>query len=257
MLSSSYRHRFDTRTVIIREPPMFCWHCGTKLPSVAAFCYRCGQSQAADAAFDPRAQGIAPDGWPWPNRPSTPQSDSAAAVDAPIAPTTTALKPPALPSAQPAAIEISELNPLVNILAIGCGLIVVAGSFGPWVTAHVRFLGSIEIRGSEVDGRITAWCGIAAVTCLLLLLVAPTKRSLLSTIAMLAFFVAAVIGASDWTSVSESLRELRESGDLGVLRAEIGWGLRAVTFGGAGGTLLAVLQYMHARALRRATNRER
>jgi hypothetical protein len=238
---------------------MFCWHCGTKLPSVAAFCYRCGQSQAADAVFDLTAKGIAPDGWAWSNQLSPPQRDAAVAVDAPaaISPITVSLEPPPPATAVPAApaLNANDLNPLVNILAIGCGLIVVAGSLGPWVTAHVRFLGSIEIRGSEVDGRITAWCGVAAITCLLLLVVAPTKRSLLSTIAMLSFFVAAVIGASDWTSVSASLRDLRESGDIALLRAEIGWGLRAVTFGGAGGTLLAVLQYMHARALRRSINR--
>lgn len=234
---------------------MFCWHCGTKLPSVAAFCYRCGQSQAADAVFDPTAQGIAPDGWPWSNQPSTPQPDAVAASDASAAipSSTTSLATTPQATGVPAAPAPGNLNPLVNVLAIGCGLIVVAGSFGPWVTAQVRFLGSIEIRGSEVDGRITAWCGIAAVTCLVLLLVTPAKRGLLSTIATFFFFVAAVIGASDWTSVSESLRQLRESGDLGLLRAEIGWGLRAVTFGGAGGTLLAVLQFMHARALRRTT----
>jgi hypothetical protein len=229
---------------------MFCWHCGTKLPSVSAFCYRCGQSQAADAVFDPAAQGIAPNGWPWPSRQSSPEHDAAAAdASAAIAPITVSLEP--VSDAPPAAAP-RDLNPLVNILAIGCGLIVVAGSFGPWVTAHVRFLGSIEIRGSEVDGRITVWCGVAAVTCLLLLLVAPNKRGLLSTVATIAFFLAAVIGASDWTTVSQSLRELRESGDLGLLRAEIGWGLRAVTFGGIGGTLLAVLQYMHTRATRRS-----
>lgn len=236
---------------------MFCWHCGTKLPTVAAYCYRCGQSQAADAVFDPTAQGIAPDGWPWSNQPPAPQRGAAVAenVDDVTAPITVSLRPPIPATAVPAAPVLRELNPLVNVLAIGCGLIVVAGSFGPWVTAHVRFLGTIEIRGSEVDGRITAWCGVAAVTCLLLLVVAPNRRTLLSTVALLSFFVAAVIGASDWTSVSESLRELRESGDISLLRAEIGWGLRAVTFGGAGGTLLAVLQYMHARAMRRASNR--
>ena len=73
---------------------------------------------------------------------------------------------------------------------------------------------------------------------------------------MISFFLAAVIGASDWTTVSQNLRELRESGEIGLLRAEIGWGLRAVTFGGAGGTLLAVLQYMHARATRRTISPE-
>lgn len=234
---------------------MFCWHCGTNLPSVAAFCYRCGQSQAADAVFDPTAIGIAPDGWPWPRQPTARERDAVAAatdVTAITAPITVSLDPETPAPTAPAASVPGDLNPLVNILAIGCGLVVVAGSFGPWVTAHVRFLGSIEIRGSEVDGRITAWCGVAAVTCLLLLLVAPHRRGLLSTVAMIAFFLAAVIGASDWTSVSQSLRELRESGDMGLLRAEIGWGLRAVTFGGAGGTLLAVLQYMHSRSSRRS-----
>lgn len=227
---------------------MFCWHCGTKLPSVAAYCYRCGQSQAAGAVFDPAAIGIAPDGWPSPRQQSSSERDEAAATDAAAVAAPIALS---LDPETPVAVAPGDLNPLVNILAIGCGLIVVAGSFGPWVTAHVRFLGSIEIRGSEVDGQITAWCGVAAVSCLLLLLVAPHRRGLLTTVAMIAFFLAAVIGASDWTSVSQSLRELRESGDMGLLRAEIGWGLRAVTFGGAGGTLLAVLQSMHTRAIRR------
>ncbi len=238
---------------------MFCWHCGTKLPSVAAFCYRCGQSQAADAVFDPAAQGIAPNGWTWPSQPTSAERDVAPpAIDAPAAaaPITVSLHPAPTAPATPVGSASNDLNPLVNLLAIGCGLIVVAGSFGPWVTAHVRFLGSIEIRGSEVDGRITVWCGTVAVACLLLLLVAPNKRGLLTSVAMVSFFMAAVIGASDWTTVSENLRELRESGEIGLLRAEIGWGLRAVTFGGAGGTLLAVLQFMHARATRRTISPE-
>ena len=236
---------------------MFCWHCGVKLPSVAAFCFRCGQSQAADAVFDSTAQGIAPNGWPWPVQPTLRERDAAAAMDAAAAaPITISLDPSPAEPAAPVVSVPPHLNPLVNLLAIGCGLIVVAGSFGPWVTAHIRFLGSIEIRGSDVDGRITVWCGVAAVTCLLLLLVTPNKRGLLTTVAMVSFFLAAVIGASDWTTVSENLRELRESGELGLLRAEIGWGLRAVTFGGAGGTLLAVLQVMHARAARRTINPE-
>ena len=240
---------------------MYCWHCGAKLPSVAASCFRCGQSQAPEAVFDPAARGIAPEGWSWsrsgvaiPPPPPTgnPADDPPRSITVPWIPPSAPASPASSPVAAP---DPDRLNPIVGTLAIGCGLLVVAGSFGPWVTAHFRFLGSIQINGFQVDGRVTAWCGIAAVTCLLLLLVAPRRRALLSTIATVAFFCAAVIGASDWTSVSESLRELRASGDIALLRAEIGWGLRAVTFGGIGGTLLAVLQSMQGRMGRRARRR--
>lgn len=235
---------------------MYCWHCGTKLPSVAAFCYRCGQSQAPDAVFDPAVRGIAPDGWSWSHLGATSTPPTSTASSDPPPTVTIPWSGPnteASAASRPAPAPVPDrLNPIGGILAIGCGLLVVAGSFGPWVTAHFRFLGSIQINGSQVDGRVTAWCGVAAVTCLLLPLVAPQRRGLLSTIATIAFFCAAVIGASDWTSVSESLRELRASGDIALLRAEIGWGLRAVTFGGIGGTLLALMQWMHARAARRA-----
>lgn len=238
---------------------MFCWHCGTNLPSVAASCYRCGQSQDPDATFDASARGIAPDGWSW-SRPGAVVSNVA---ETPAdTPPITITVPWTAPATRPIPANRAEtesvpdrLNPIVGMLALGCGLLVVAGSFGPWVTAHFRFLGSIQINGSQVDGRVTAWCGIAAVTCLLLLLVAPKRRGILNTIATIAFFCAAVIGASDWTSVSESLRDLRASGDLALLRAEIGWGLRAVTFGGIGGTLLALLQWTQARAARRTRGR--
>lgn len=220
---------------------MYCWHCGTKLPSAALFCYRCGQSQAVDAAFDSEARPVAPNGWPWPAR--TPSDEAGEGPGAPE------VAPPKQAEPVLAATASRAPSRLAGILGIGSGAAVVAGSFGPWVVAHVRILGRIEVNGSEGDGQVTFWCGAVAVALLALLLASP-HRSVLGMLAAGAFFLAGLIGVADWSSVSDSLRELREASNasgLGLLRAEVGWGLQLVTFGGLSGTVLALVQALLAR----------
>jgi hypothetical protein len=132
------------------------------------------------------------------------------------------------------------------VLALLCGVAVVAGSLGPWVTAHVVLREPIRYHGSDGDGRVTLWCGLAALLCVAVLLVSP-HRGALGILAAGAFFLAALIGISDWSNIVDHFDGLRRVGESALLRAEIGWGLQAVTFGGVAGTILAMIQAIQAR----------
>jgi hypothetical protein len=61
------------------------------------------------------------------------------------------------------------------------------------------------------------------------------------------FFLAALIGISDWSNIVDHFDGLRRVGTSAPLRAEIGWGLQAVTFGGVAGTICAMIQAIQAR----------
>jgi hypothetical protein len=239
---------------------MFCWYCGTKLPGAAAFCHRCGQSQAADAEFDPQAVAVAPGGWAW--------SGSAADLDGSL---TANLDPAVFDTADPdlavaVAVPLSGVGPppaevdpafgagarasapsrIPGLLGIACGAVVVAGSLGPWLTAHLVLRGPVHFSGADWDGKLTLGCGLAAVTCLIALVAAP-RHGALGVVAAGAFFLAAMVGIADWSNARENLGELRDVGENVLLRWEIGWGLQAVTFGGLAGSLLAMAQALQAR----------
>ena len=238
---------------------MYCWYCGTKLPGAALFCHRCGQRQDDSASYDPDAQPLVPDGWPWArSMPSDPVSaeaveSAAGSTEVGAAPLTVLVElPPANRSeaAPAAAVSGQAAGPsrIAGVLGMLCGLLVVAGSLGPWVTTQVFPREPIAIHGVEGDGRFTLWCGLAAVICLVALIASP-RRGGLGVVAAGALFLAALIGIADWTNVSEHLGRL---GPQTRLEAEIGWGLQAVTIGGLVGSLLAAIQALLARRIARA-----
>jgi hypothetical protein len=245
---------------------VFCWYCGTKLPGAAAFCYRCGQSQAPDADYDAEATPLAPGGWTW--KQAAPTNEPAPEAEAETL--LPASQPPGVPTVlvevpksrhqlplRPGQAEVAGTEPasaspapsrLPGILALGCGLAVVAGSFGPWVVAYHLLREPVRLDGADWDGRVTLWCGLAAVFCLILLLTSP-RRGVLGVLAAGAFLLAALIGIADWADANERLGTLRRIEGTSPLRWEIGWGLQAVTFGGVGGTILALAQALQARRL--------
>jgi hypothetical protein len=239
---------------------MYCWYCGTKLPGAAAFCHRCGQSQAPDAAFDPTVRPPAPDGWSWQsNAPpaETPTDEADPTVEPPpvvlveVAPFDAEGEPAS--SATGAAerrVTASSALPsrIAGLLALLCGVVVVAGSLGPWASGHNVPRGSIQFHGLDGEGRVTLWCGLAALVCVAGLLVSP-RRGSLGVLAAGAFFLAALIGISDWSNIVEHFDGLRRFSESARLRTEIDWGLRAVTFGGLAGTFLAMVQAIQARRI--------
>lgn len=230
---------------------MYCWNCGTRVPGAAAFCHRCGQSQAADAEFDPAAEPIAPDGWPWTTAGSTADAAEVEAVASfPVAPLRSVvvdLPSEARDSPDEALEHASSVpNRLAGVLALGCGAAVVAGSFGPWLTARIRLDRPMHFDGTDWDGGVTSACGLAAVVCLALLLASP-QRSGFGFVAAAAFAVAALVGIADWSNAVAALSDLRRLGMSALLGWEVGWGLRAVTFGGLAGAILATAQALQAR----------
>ena len=226
---------------------MYCWYCGTKLPGAAAFCHRCGQSQAEDAAFDPQAiaVAVAPGGWTW-NTTSVDLDGSLSASPDPAvpdsAPSHVDVDPALLVGARPAVAP----SRVPGLLGIACGAVVVAGSLGPWFTAHLVLRGSVHFSGTDWDGRLTLGCGLAAVACLIALVAAP-RHGVLGVVAAGAFFLAALVGMSDWSSARAHVDDLRQLGEPALLRWEVGWGLQAVIFGSLAGTLLATAQALQAR----------
>ena len=241
---------------------MYCWYCGTKLPGAAAYCHRCGQSQHDSAMYDPAARPLVPDGWPWSTAPTTdppPAPTSNQPVEVPAEPehasppltvvvdvAETAITELA-PSAAPSATDQTESpSRLPGLLGIACGVLVVAGSLGPWVTARIVPREPVTILGSEVDGQFTLWCGLAAVICLSLLVATPSRGGL-GIVAAGAFFLAALIGIADWTNFSVRIDELTRPGAAIRLEAEIGWGLPTVTLGSLLGTVLAMTQALQSR----------
>jgi hypothetical protein len=153
---------------------------------------------------------------------------------------------PAQPADSRSAVQPRPPSQVAGLLGIACGLLVVAGSLGPWVTTRVGLGDPIAIHGSEGDGRFTVWCGIAAVIGLALLIAVPSRPGF-GVAAAGAFFLAALIGIADWTNVNNRLDELARLGSASLLKAEIGWGLPAVTLGGLAGTVLAVAQVLQSR----------
>ena len=115
---------------------------------------------------------------------------------------------------------------------------VVADSLGPWITAQAAFVGSFQVSGMDGDGKISLWCGIIAIG-LLGFLVASPHSAVLGFLALLPFTISALVGYFDWNDVSSRVGEI----DANVpLRASVGWGLQAVTFGSLAGMVFSVVQ---------------
>jgi hypothetical protein len=214
---------------------MYCWNCGTKLPENAGFCFACGKSQAEEG---PESAGDAESG-----RVTTlPPFEHASTVRAASAPRI------ATPLSDWRSLPDGQLrsrsdvpNVIAGFLALGAAVLVIVGSFGPWVTVSV-FMGTIEANGMDGDGKITLWCGIGAAVLLAVYLFSeahPTWTAFLATVVLL---IAGVIGAMDWTDINDRLA-FADQEDLAIdVFARVGWGLQVMTIASFAGALLASIQ---------------
>ena len=115
--------------------------------------------------------------------------------------------------------------PLVLVLALIAAVVVVVGSFGPWIKLGLVYLGPLAHDGD--DGIITLIAGIAASVLLLpagIAVLPSWHRVALAGIVLagIALVLAALTGITDWDG-------------LGNGEARAGWGLIAVTAGGVVG----------------------
>src|SRR4051794_33541752 len=130
--------------------------------------------------------------------------------------------PPPPPPAPTVGNAVSALSVQAALALLG-GIIMVAGSLGPWATA-----GFISISGTQGDGKITLVAGAAAII-FTVLMSAHKGGALSAAMAVLAALVGGGAGVVDLKNVQNKLQ------GLGV--GSVGWGLYAVI---AGAGLVAI-----------------
>src|SRR4051812_9827437 len=129
------------------------------------------------------------------------------------------LPPPPPPPAPPTpSTAVSALSVQAALALLG-GIIMVAGSLGPWATA-----GFISISGTQGDGKITLAAGAVAII-FTVLMSSNTGGALSAAMAVLAALVGGGAGVVDLNHVQDTLQGLRVG--------SVGWGLYAVIVGAA------------------------
>ncbi len=132
-------------------------------------------------------------------------------------------------------------NRIAGFLGIGAAILVIVGSFSPWVTVSV-FFGTVEVNGMDGDGKITLGCGLGAMVLLAVHLFARSHPTWTAFLATAAFLLSGIIGAADWSDLNDLLATSNEDDlDFGVL-ARVGWGLQVMTIASFAGALLAGIQ---------------
>lgn len=126
-------------------------------------------------------------------------------------------------------------------IALGGAIAVIAGSFGPWVSMFAIFA-FLSVGGMETNpGKITAALGLAA-GILILFRAAGNAALWTSILAFLALNAAWMVGAYYWNDISSALGEAEEEEFAGLVR--IGWGLQAITLGGAIGAISLIVHWI-------------
>jgi Protein of unknown function (DUF2510) len=135
-------------------------------------------------------------------------------TDQTLAKPPTTLPPPPLPAARSA---VQGWEPSRIIAAVGAAAVVV-GSLGPWATASTPF-GSIDVNGTEGDGKVTLILGAVALGFILL-------RNYL--VAMILSAIAGAILVFDFLDVSRTIGDV----DNEFIKTSVGWGLFVGAIGG-------------------------
>src|SRR3954452_1475721 len=125
--------------------------------------------------------------------------------------------PPPPPTAPPTVSTAVSTVSVQAALALLGGIIMVAGSLGPWATA-----GFISISGTQGDGKITLAAGAVAII-FTVLMSSNTGGALSAAMAVLAALVGGGAGVVDLNHVQDTLQGL----------GSVGWGLYAVIAGAA------------------------
>lgn len=247
---------------------MFCAECGTHLPNTAKFCLECGHKRespaadtvAADATdLEPRltvdGRVIDPTRDLWGRSLPAPTDDAASdghsiasgadtgGTSHSSAPslrrrpvkraTVPMVRSPRDVTHRPTYDTAPECSRTAGYLGIGASILVIIGSLGPWAT-----LGMLEVSGTRGDGQLSLIAGILAAAFLAATIFGSSVGGGRATIAAIALAGAGAIGVYDWQNISGVV----DSQETSLFRASVGWGLPAVTIGGVGGAILALIQ---------------
>ena len=131
--------------------------------------------------------------------------------------------PPAPPPPpQPAAAGSSKAGPAISLVG---GALVSVGSLMPWASIATVF-GTVNLNGTEGDGKITLVLGLLVVLFAILEL---TGSSGTRGIGLVVALLAAAAGIYDMTNLSSRMGEVTSE----FARPSVGVGLYAVVGGGA------------------------
>lgn len=137
---------------------------------------------------------------------------------------------------------------MLTTLGLVCAVLVVVGSFGPWMY-HERVTQSSSeswiLYGGRNDGVFSGLFAAVAIVALLITVLSP-DTGFAAWVACGALVLCAVTGLFDWLFYGPRERSL-EPGQIGEI-VRIDWGLKLVGIAGAVG---AVTTFFAARALNR------
>lgn len=142
--------------------------------------------------------------------------------------------PPAAPaqSGEDAAVDKTPA-----IVAAAAGALIVVGSIMPWATLTAPFVGQVDVRGTESDGKWTLLLGLVIGAQGLILRTSKTddRRGVWIALGILGLMVAGV-GVVDASSISSSF----ESNEY--VSVSVGPGVYLVAVGGATAAIAAYLR---------------
>jgi hypothetical protein len=154
-------------------------------------------------------------------------------------------QPPAQPPSPPPPTGLvrNQIVPGATMIGLG-GLLIVLGSFLPWLTATAPFVWTISRNGMEGgDGIITLILGVVTILIGVSQLTATRLPSLLQRSSIATGVITGVVAIYDYVDVQRRIEDVKEQTDL--VSASVGAGIWTLIVG----AILAIVGGMVVRNL--------
>ena len=138
-------------------------------------------------------------------------------------------QPPAPPP--PSGLMRNPIVPAATLTGLG-GLLIVLGSFLPWLTATAPFVGTISTNGVQGgDGIITLILGVVTILIGVTQLTATNMSGFLQRSSIVTGIITAIVAVVDYNSVQERIEEVKGQSELVV--GTVGTGIWTLFVGAA------------------------
>jgi hypothetical protein len=139
----------------------------------------------------------------------------------------TAAQPPESPP--PAGLVRNQIVPGATMIGLG-GLLIVLGSFLPWLTATAPFVGTITRKGMEGgDGIITLILGVVTILIGVSQLTATQMPALLQRSSIVTGVITGAVAIYDYVEVQRRIEDVKEQTEL--ISASVGAGIWTLIVG--------------------------
>jgi hypothetical protein len=138
-----------------------------------------------------------------------------------------AAQPPSSPP--PAGLVRNQIVPGATMIGLG-GLLIVLGSFLPWLTATAPFVGTISRNGMEGgDGIITLILGVVTILIGVSQLTATRLPALLQRSSIVTGVITGAVAIYDYVDVQRRIEDVKEQTEL--VSASVGAGIWTLIVG--------------------------